>query len=106
MSATPRRLALCLVLVVLAFTAAPAGAVPFDTGVLLGKLREILSFVWAANGCEIEPNGRCGTLSAPNGCEVDPLGRCKDVALVPHGSTESLLSTTGCEIDPWGHCGN
>ncbi len=107
MSATPHRLALGLLVALLALAAAPAGAVPFDTGALLGRLRGFLSFVWAENGCELEPTGHCGAVAAPNGCELEPWGRCLlNAALIPEGSQKPGLSDTGCEIDPWGRCGN
>ncbi|HEV7672166.1 MAG TPA: hypothetical protein VGS22_26920 [Thermoanaerobaculia bacterium] len=105
MSATPRRLAFGLLVVLLALSATPAGAVPFDTGALLGKLRGFLSFVWGENGCEIEPNGRCGALTTPNGCELEPNGRCRAAAtLVPGASQKPILSDNGCELEPDGRC--
>lgn len=105
MSATPRRLALGLLVVLLALPATPAGAVPFDTGALLGKLRRFLSFVWAENGCELEPNGRCGAAATPNGCIIEPNGRCRaTVLLAPEGSQKLILSENGCEIEPNGRC--
>lgn len=49
--------------------------------VLLLVLWGLLTGVWSANGCEVDPNGRClpgpAAASADNGCEVDPSGRCR-----------------------------
>ena len=59
MSATPRRLALCLFITFLALRAARAAAVPFNPSVLFGKLRGLLSFVWAEVGCQVDPWGVC-----------------------------------------------
>ncbi len=107
MSATPRRLALGLLVALLALPAAPVGAMPFDTDALLGKLKGFLSFIWGENGCELEPTGRCGAIASPNGCVLDPLGRCRaEDTLVPEGSQKSILSDNGCEIDPLGRCRN
>ncbi len=109
MSTTPRRLALGL-LVALALSAAPAAAAPFDPGALLSKLRGWLSFVWAENGCEIEPLGRCGAAAAPqaeipvrrdtiqrdNGCIIEPNGRCA-----------AIQRDNGCILEPNGlSCNN
>ncbi len=109
MSTTPRRLALGLLVALLALPSAPAAAAPLDPGALLSKLRGWLSFVWAENGCEIEPAGRCGSVTIPpaespvrreailrdNGCELEPNGRCA-----------AILRDNGCEIEPNGRCGN
>lgn len=107
MSATSRRLAFGLLVVLLALSAAPARAVPFEPGALLGKLRGFLSFIWAENGCEIEPAGRCGAVAAPNGCEIEPNGRCGTAAtFIPEGSQKSILSDNGCILEPLGRCSN
>jgi hypothetical protein len=95
--ASPRRkLALLLLL---AFFAAPwatmageragshrppqsAAVEPWD---LAGRLWRLLSRVWSATGCHIDPSGRCipdtGTAPAATpqgdeGCNIDPGGRC------------------------------
>lgn len=107
MSASPRRLALGLLVALLALPASPVAAVPFDTGVLLAKLRGLLSFVWAENGCELDPLGRCGAAVAPNDCEIGPSGhRGASSTLVRQGSQKPVLNDNGCVIDPLGRCEN
>lgn len=95
---------LALLLALLA--AAPAVAAPretgrpasFDLAGLLAGLRGALTFLWAAEGCTIDPNGHC--LPAPaaagdNGCSIDPNGHCLPA---PAAADE------GCSIDPYGRC--
>src|SRR6185295_5858985 len=75
---------------------APAAALPaFDPGALLARLRGVLSALWAENGCEIVPDGKCGAVaqSSPpvtrvNGCQGDPDG----VGCAP------VLRDNGCEL--------
>jgi hypothetical protein len=57
-------------------TAAPA---PLT---LLARSWSFLQSLWAAEGCDIDPDGRClkrATPPRPNtdsGCDIDPNGRC------------------------------
>ncbi|MGH7483976.1 MAG: hypothetical protein ACREMY_00045 [bacterium] len=60
-----------------------------------------LTRLWAKNGCEVDPNGRCLPASpqaADNGCSADPNGRC-----LPRLSQEA--GDNGCSADPSGRCG-
>ena len=103
MSATPRRLALGLLVALLVLPATPAGAVPFDTSFMLRKLRGLLSFIWAENGCILEPAGLCGAVATPNASEVGLGDRFEAaVTLIPEGSQKPILSDNGCEIEPAG----
>ena len=46
---------------------------------LLDRLWSFLTGVWSAEGCQIDPNGRCVTTLSPQtdtGCQIDPNGRC------------------------------
>jgi len=98
-----RRLAPWLLALALA-APAPAAALPaFDPGALFARLRGILTVIWAENGCDADPNGKCGTTaqsSSPatriNGCDVDPDG----VGCAP------VLRDNGCELVPDGLCRN
>ena len=90
-------------LLVLALVApAPAAALPaFDPGAILARLRGVLSAIWAENGCDFDPNGKCGSVplsspptSRPNGCDVDSNG----------GGCRPILSDNGCSFDPDGKC--
>jgi len=57
-------------------------AVPAD---LLGRLRGLLTSLWAEVGCGIDPNGSCtaATTNTPPspktdaGCGIDPSGGCR-----------------------------
>jgi len=95
MSATSRRCAFSLLVVLLALPATPAAAVPLDTNTLLAKVQGLLSIVWEEVGCQIDPWGACAPNLVDHGCENDLEGRCK----VPR-------TDTGCELDPWGRRGN
>jgi hypothetical protein len=52
---------------------------------LFGRLRGILSSLWAEVGCGIDPDGRCtaATINTPPspktdiGCGIDPSGNCR-----------------------------
>lgn len=60
-----------------------------------------LTSVWAANGCLIDPSGRCqpsSTAEADNGCGLDPSGRCL--------SSATAEADNGCILDPSGRCGS
>jgi hypothetical protein len=75
-----RRLAPGVLVFALAFPShATAMSWPFDD--LVGRVRGFISSLWAPNGCEIMPDGRCGTAPAPifgeHGCELLPDGRCR-----------------------------
>ena len=62
-----------------------------------------LTRAWAANGCGLDPDGRClppestagGT---DNGCDIDPNGRCLPSA--------TAAADNGCGLDPNGRCGS
>ena len=80
-----RPLALLLALpILLTLFASPAGALPLDRALpdLFARGWEVFSALWAAVGCSVDPNGRCGTSSAPTpilsevGCSIDPHGLC------------------------------
>lgn len=92
-------------LVLCALLASPLAAAPsfrsesFTTAAaddLFGWLRGALSLIWSKAGCQIDPNGTCGT--AKNGCQLDPNGRCLDKAETP------VNTKNGCQIDPFGRC--
>lgn len=58
-----------------------------------------LTRAWAANGCLIEPSGRClpnAAAEADNGCGLDPDGRCL--------SSATTEADNGCRLDPDGRC--
>jgi hypothetical protein len=85
--------------------ASVVGAIP---DVLVQAWR-FLTGIWNKEGCHIDPNGLCVTMTAPissplssvdTGCNIDPDGRC-------HTSTAPVSSAdTGCQIDPFGRCGS
>ena len=63
-----------------------------------------LTRAWAANGCIIDPDGRClptssATAEADNGCGIDPDGRCLPLA------SATAEADNGCRLDPSGRCG-
>lgn len=74
---------------------APAAALPaFDPGALLARLRGVLSAIWAENGCDFDPDGKCRstpqsslpTTTWANRCDVDSNGvRCAPVVWDPDG---------------------
>lgn len=48
---------------------------------LFAQAWDLLSRVWANNGCRLDPDGRCipeqkATAEADNGCRLDPSGGC------------------------------
>ncbi|HEV7503848.1 MAG TPA: hypothetical protein VGS07_02950 [Thermoanaerobaculia bacterium] len=92
-----------------AFANSPSAAVPFWSSIVdtvpaesCARFWSFLTSLWAKNGCEVDPNGRClpGLTSVPaggkNGCQVDPSGRC-----LPR---PSYATDNGCEVDPSGRC--
>jgi hypothetical protein len=93
-------------LVLCALLATPLAAEPsfrsesFTTATaddLFGWLRGALSLIWSKAGCQIDPNGNCGT--PKNGCQVDPFGRCLNDLTVP-----PVQPKAGCQVDPDGRC--
>lgn len=64
---------------------------------LFGWLRGTLSLMWSKAGCQVDPDGNCGT--AKNGCQLDPFGRCLDAA-----TSTSVNTKAGCQVDPFGRC--
>ena len=96
-------------LVLCALLASPLAAAPsfrsesFTTATaddLFGWLRGALSLIWSKNGCQLDPNGDCGT--PKNGCQLDPHGRC--LGSTATGSPSETES--GCGLDPFGRCGS
>jgi hypothetical protein len=82
-------LGLILLLVVPAAQAAEPRTSANPLGVTLGLVAwdvaaqawDLLTSVWANNGCLIDPSGLClpnqeVTVEADNGCRIDPDGRC------------------------------
>jgi hypothetical protein len=76
---------------------------------VLSQAWKFLMEVWTKTGCNIDPDGRCITASAPvsnspgpgyTGCHIDPDGRCHT------GSFTVISAETGCQIDPFGRCGS
>ena len=60
------------------------------------SLRGLLTNLWSADGCFLDPLGRCALKpTTDNGCRIDPLGRC----IQAQPTTDS-----GCGIDPLGLC--
>jgi hypothetical protein len=60
-----------------------AGSQPADSAAkgILAQVWDFLTGVWARNGCDIDPSGRCVSRPSPtseidNGCNIDPDGRC------------------------------
>src|SRR5262245_34790103 len=63
---------------------------------LAQSLGGFLKSLWSADGCGIDPLGRCASQpTTDNGCFLDPLGRC----IQAQPTTDS-----GCFIDPLGRC--
>ncbi|HEV7518295.1 MAG TPA: hypothetical protein VGR07_18515 [Thermoanaerobaculia bacterium] len=59
---------------------APKAAIPAPLD-LLSRTWGLLKSLWSAEGCGIDPDGRCVTRTAPQprtdtGCGIDPDGRC------------------------------
>jgi hypothetical protein len=127
-SSLHRRMAVLLVTSVLA---APLSASPSSTrshsprsaagtsqtpSGLIANLWESLVHIWSAEGCMIDPYGRCapnpagsGALVQPphlaEGCTGDPYGRCTPS---PAGSGVTAqpqpTADAGCGADPYGSC--
>ena len=68
---------------------------PAAEGNLLGWLRGAMSWMWSKAGCQLDPNGICGT--AKNGCQLDPYGRCLEGLTSPPAQPKA-----GCQVDPDG----
>jgi hypothetical protein len=90
-----------------AFANSPSAAVTQWSGVVASVPTErfagfwsFLPSLWAKNGCEVDPNGRCLSvrIGGDNGCQVDPDGRC-----LPRPS--QAAGDNGCSADPKGRCG-
>ena len=66
---------------------------------LLSRTWGLLKSLWSAEGCGIDPDGRCRQAPQPTtdtGCGIDPSGRCLQA---PQPKAD-----TGCGIDPDGRC--
>ena len=72
-------------------------SIPAATDDLFGWLRSGLSLIWSKAGCQVDPDGLCGT--AKNGCQLDPFGRCLNKA-----TSTPVNTKAGCQIDPNGRC--
>lgn len=96
--------ALLLVLILLLATPAAQAAEPGMRTALpavFSQAWDFLTRIWAHNGCGIDPNGGCQsvTVKSDNGCGLDPDGRCRP------GQTITANSDNGCGLDPSGGCG-
>lgn len=69
------------------FATSPSAAVPYWSGSVasvpaesFARFWSFLTSLWAKNGCEVDPSGRClprpSQAAADNGCSADPSGRC------------------------------
>src|SRR3954452_4332250 len=130
---SPRRIVLLATLVLLiapwASAAPRPGSTPPANAFVGIGIPDVLSLAWRfitggwiKEGCQLDPGGRCITISAPVshpvgapgghhgdrrpalptkvGCQIDPGGHClSDPATLPLTSAD-----TGCQIDPGGHC--
>ena len=66
-------------------------------GTLAQSFLGFLKNLWSADGCAIDPLGRCTTKpTTDSSCRIDPLGRCIQ-------ATQSDTDN-GCRIDPLGLC--
>lgn len=62
---------------------------------LAQSFRGFVRSLWSADGCFIDPLGRCVVKqTADDGCRIDPLGHC-----VTQPTTDN-----GCGLDPLGLC--
>jgi hypothetical protein len=106
-ASSPRRLLFLLLVVGLAFPS-HAAASSWDFGNFLEKAGGFFWALWSPVGCEIEPNGGCGTSPrlAPrdSGCEINPDGLCASEP-AQEGSGGFVFGETGCVILPDGRCG-
>ncbi len=116
-----RRLSLGVLVFALAFPS-HAVAAPWQLGDLLGQVRGFIASLWAENGCELTPDGRCGAVPRPvigeQGCMLEPDGRCGAAPrpifgeigceLMPDGRCKAaprpVFGEIGCEIQPDGRC--
>ncbi len=91
-----RRLAAGLAVALSAMIALPAstGAVPFDPGALLGKLRGLFSSIWGDPARESAPERVSAPVSKPKVCPFD----------APGGVCPPVSGEFGCEIEPSGIC--
>jgi hypothetical protein len=73
------------------------------------NLRSWLVRLWSAEGCAIDPWGRCSqgsdtttprVLKASEGCAIDPLGRCSQGGSA--AAPQALPVDEGCRMDPLG----
>ena len=83
--------------------------------ILFQQVGSYLVALWGAEGCRIDPLGRCAadqragaalptgpnsnvqTVDADEGCRIDPWGRCAT------NQNEGVSpADAGCIIDPWG----
>jgi len=95
-----RRLTLGVLVFALAFPS-HAAETPWQWGDLFGRVRGFMSSIWAASGCELMPDGRCGAapnpISGENGCQLPPDGR--------YGAAPTFIfGESGCELMPDGRC--
>jgi hypothetical protein len=87
----------------------PKTAVPAHLD-LLSRAWTLLANLWAEEGCNLDPDGRCATAvrTAPprvhsdEGCNLDPNGRCATGPV--RTAPPRLHSDTGCNLDPDGRC--
>jgi hypothetical protein len=75
---------------------ATQAAAPSPLG-FVGRSWAFLQSLWSAEGCRLDPNGRCFT-GTDTGCRIDPNGVCSTGSL-PRADTD-----TGCRLDPDGRC--
>lgn len=88
-----RRLAPFVFALVLALPP-PAVAFPaFEPGALIARLERLLSAIWAENGCDADPSGRCASTPRVNACSFDPNGAC-----------DSIPRENDCGLETNGRC--
>jgi len=95
--------ALLLVLILLLATPAAQAVEPgMALQAVFSQTWDFLTRVWAHNGCGLDPDGRCQSVTATsdNGCGIDPNGRC-----LPERNV-TAEADNGCRIDPNGGCAN
>jgi hypothetical protein len=90
--------------------ASPAATVAVQQD-FLSRAWSLLASLWGAEGCNIDPDGRCRAGAAQpvpprvhtdTGCNIDPDGRCRAGAAQP--VPPRVHTDTGCHIDPDGRC--
>ena len=78
---------------------------------LLSRAWSLLASLWAEEGCNIDPDGRCRAgavqpvpprVHTDTGCNIDPDGRCRAGAVQPVPARAH--TDEGCNLDPNGHC--